>query len=87
MHDAGDWRMGVIADRIGILVSLSDQFLGARNELACDRIVGIPGVDQRGEVRRHRYRIACRDLFQIREINRRHKAASDQLGGLAQSPG
>jgi hypothetical protein len=86
MHDAGDRRMAVIADRIGILAWLGDQFRGARNELTRDRIVGIAGVDQRGHVRRHRHRIAFRDLFQIGQSNRRRKAAGEQLGGLAQSP-
>jgi hypothetical protein len=87
MHDAGDRRMVVIADRIRILAWLSDQFLGARNELTRNRIVGIPGIDQRGHVSGHRYRIAGRDLFQIGEINAGRKAAGDQLGGLAQCPG
>ena len=38
--------MRVIADRIGALVGLHDQFLGARNVLPRDRIKGIVGVDQ-----------------------------------------
>ena len=40
-----------IADRIGAFVRLYDQFLGARNELPRDRVEGIVGVDQRGNVR------------------------------------
>ena len=87
MHDAGDRRMRVIADRIGILARLRHQFLGARNELPRDRIVGIIGVDQRGDVRRHRHRIARRDLFQIGKIGRRRQAAGDQFSGLAQRRG
>ena len=77
--------MRVVADRIGILVRLRHQFLGARNILPRDRIVGIIGVDQRGDVRRHRNRIARRDFFQIGKIGDRHEAVRDQFSGLAQS--
>ena len=76
--------MRVIADRIGILARLGHQFLGARNELSRDRIVGIAGIDQGGDVRRHRHRIARRDLFKIGKISRRRQAMGDQLSGFAQ---
>ena len=79
--------MRVIADRIGALVRLHDQFLGAWNELPRDRIVGIVGVDQGGDIRRHRHRVACRDLLQIGEILDRDQALVDQFRGLAQGRG
>ena len=87
MHDAGDRRMRVIADRIGVLARLRRQFLGARNELPRDRIVGIVGVDQRGDVGRDRDRIARRDLFQIGKLRRRRQAARDQFGRAGASRG
>ena len=83
----GNRRMRIIADRIGVLAGLLDQFRGARNELPRDRIVGIVGIDQRGDVGRHRDRIARGDLFEIGERGRRRKAAFDEFGGLAQRRG
>ena len=71
MHDAVHRRMRVIADRIGALARLRGQFLGARDELPRDRIVGIVGIDQRGDVRRDRDRIARRDPLQIGQLLRR----------------
>ncbi len=45
---------------------------------------GIVGVDQGGDIRRHRHRVACRDLFQIGEILDAGEALGDQFRGLAQ---
>ncbi len=87
VHDACDRRIGVIADRIGIFAWPRQQFLGAWNELPRDRIVGIVGVNQCGDIGRHRDRIARRDLFQIGKGRRRRQAVGDQLSGLAQSCG
>ena len=84
MHDARDRRMRVITDRIGAFVRLRHQFLGAWNKLPRDRIVGIVGVDQRGHIRRHRYRVARRDLFQIGKILNGNKALGDQFRRLPQ---
>ena len=50
-----------------------------------DRIIGIIGVDQCGDVRRHRHRITRRDFFQTGKIGDRYEAVRDQFGGLAQS--
>ena len=47
MHDAIDRRMRVIADRIGALLRLRDELIGARDILPRDRIVRIVAVDQR----------------------------------------
>ena len=82
VHDAGNRRMRVIADRIGALARLAHQFLRARNELPRDRIVGIIGIDQRGDIGRHRDGVARGDLFQIGERGRGRKAAGDQFGRL-----
>ena len=84
MHDAGDRRMRVIADRIGVFAWRVHQFLRARDELPRDRIVGIVRVDQGGDIRRHRDRIARGDPFEIGKIGCRRKPALDQLGGLPQ---
>ena len=46
MHDAGDRRMRVVADRIGVFAWRAHQFQRARNELPRDRIVGVFAVDQ-----------------------------------------
>ena len=84
MDDAGDRRMGVVTDRIGALAGLFDQFPDVRDELACDRVVGIFAVDQISDIGRHRDRIARGDAFEIGNIRRRRKATGDQLGGLPQ---
>ncbi len=65
MHDAGDRRMRVVADRIGILAALHHQLAGARDELPRDWIGGIAGVDQAGDIGRHRNGITRRDLLQL----------------------
>ncbi|MGY4313135.1 hypothetical protein ACVWW1_002438 [Bradyrhizobium sp. JR3.5] len=41
MHDAGDRRMRIVADRIGVLARLLDELVGARDELPRDRVGGI----------------------------------------------
>ena len=84
MHDAGDRRMGVVADRIGVFAGLLHQFQRIRNELPRDRIVGILGIDQGGDVRRHRDRVARGDPFEIGQIGRRRQPAIDQFGRLPQ---
>src|SRR5260370_703907 len=81
---AGSRRMSIVADRIGALAGLLDQFPGVRDELARDRIVGIFAVDQISDVRRYRDRVARGDPFEIGQISRRRKAVGDQLGGLPQ---
>ena len=74
---------------IGSALSLcaGHQFLGARNELPRDRIVGIVGVDQGGDVRRHGNGIARRDLFQVGKICDGGQAVGNQLDGIAQRRG
>ena len=87
MHDAGDRRMCVVADWIGALAWCSHQLLRARNELPRDGIGGIIGIDQRGNVGRHRNRIARGDLLQHGKIVRTRKSARHQLIGPAQGRG
>ena len=84
MHDAGDRRMRVVADRIGVFAGRVHQFQRARNELPRDRIVGIFAIDQAGDLGRHGDRIARGDPFEIGEIGRRRKPALDQFGRLPQ---
>ncbi len=84
VHNTGNRRMAVIADRIGVLAGPRQQFLGARNELARDGIVGITRVDQRGDVGRYRHRIARRDLFHIRKPPRGRQTVGDEFGWFAQ---
>jgi hypothetical protein len=76
--------MRVIADRIGVLAGLLDQFGGIRDELPRDRIVGIVRIDQRGDIGCHRNRVARGDFLEIGERRCRRKASFDELGGLAQ---
>ena len=63
---------------------LDRKFVGRRNELPRDRIVGIVGIDQGRDIRRHRDRIARRDLFEIGKIGRPAQAHGHQFGGLPQ---
>ena len=84
MHDAGDRRMGVVADRIGTFASAGHQLTGCRDELPRDRVVGIVGVDQTGNIGRHSYRVAACDLLQIAKGCGRRQPVGDQLGRLAQ---
>ncbi len=84
MPATGEWAS--IADRIGALARLRRQFVRARNELPRDGIVGIAGVDQCGDVGRHRDRIARRDLFKRGEIGSACKAVGNELVRLAQRP-
>ena len=76
--------MGAIADRIGVLARLAGQLLGRGNELPRDRIGGIAGVDQRGDLRRHRDRIAGGDLLQQGEFGGPRQPAGDELVRIAQ---
>jgi len=71
VHDAGDRRMRMVADGIRIFVFSDRQFRRRRNELPRDRIVGVIGVDQCGDIRRYRDRIARANLLQIGKISRR----------------
>ena len=84
MDDAGHRRMRVVADRIGVLARCAHQFERARNELPRDRVVGVFGVDQLGDVRRHRDGVARGDPFEIGKIGRLRQPALDQFGGLPQ---
>ena len=76
--------MCVVADRIGALAWFTHQFQCAWNELPRDRVLGIVGVDQRGDVRRYRNRVARSDPFEIGERLGRRQAAGDQFGRLPQ---
>ena len=87
MHDAGDRRMRVIADRIGVLARRATNSSALGMNCRAIGSSGSSGVDQRGDVRRHRDRIARGDLFQIGKSRRGRKAVGDQLGGLAQRRG
>ena len=87
MHDAGHRRMRIIADRIGVLPGLLDQFGSIRDELPRDRIIGIIRIDQRGDIGRHRDGVAGGDFLEIGERGRRRKAPLDELGRLAQRRG
>ena len=86
VDDAGHGRMDVIADRIGALGGLRHQFVRAWHELPRDGIVGIAGVDERCDVRRHCDRIARGDLLERGEIGSARKAVGDKLFRLAQRP-
>ena len=77
-------RMRVVADRIGVFAGRAHQFQRARNELPRDRIVGVFGVDQAGDIRRHGDRIARGDPFEVGEIGRLRQPALDEIGGLPQ---
>jgi hypothetical protein len=46
----------------------------------------IGGINQRGEFRRHRDRIACGDLLKLRKIGLARQTMGDQRFGLAQRP-
>ena len=84
MDDAGNRRMGVIADRIGVFAGLCTSSSTFRNELPRDRVVGILGIDQRGDVGRHRDRVARGDALEIGQIGARREPAIDQFGRLPQ---
>ena len=87
MHDAGDRRMHVIADRIGALAFAAHQLQGVRNELPRDRVVGIVGVDQRRDVRRDGHRITRGNFFQIGQISGGRQAVGDEISRCAQCRG
>jgi hypothetical protein len=74
----------MIADRIGVLAGLARELRRCRNELSRDRIVRVVDIDQGGDVRRDRNRVACRDLLQVGEIGGAREAVSDQLRRFAQ---
>ena len=84
VHDAGHGRMRVVADRVGVLARRAHQFLNARNELTRDRIIRVFGIDQAGDGRRYRNRVARSDPFEVGKISHRREPAFDQLGGLPQ---
>ncbi|MGY3649250.1 hypothetical protein ACVWWR_007022 [Bradyrhizobium sp. LM3.2] len=65
MHDPGDRRVRMIADRIGVLARLHLQLRGSRNELPRDRIVGTGFVDQFDQRRRNRNCVARGDTFEL----------------------
>ena len=46
VHEAGYRALGVIADRVGVFSSVGDEFGGAGNELAGDRVGRIIRLDQ-----------------------------------------
>jgi hypothetical protein len=82
VNDTGNRRMCIIADRIGALTGFTHQFQRARNELARNWVVGIFGVDQRGDVGRHRDGVARGNPFEIGECVRGRKAAGDEFRRL-----
>ena len=84
MHDAGDRRMRVIADRIGVLARLQLQLCGGRNELPRNGIIGIGIVDQLDQRRRDRDRIARGDALERRQRFGGRKMLGHELGRLAQ---
>ena len=57
----GTGAMGRVADRVGALLRADVEFGRAGHELAGDGIVGIVRIDERGNSRRDRDRIAGRD--------------------------
>ena len=59
----------------GVVVELGD----VGHELARDRIVRIGAVDQRGNLRRDRDRIARGDAREVGELLRRREAGRDQF--------
>ena len=76
--------MRIVADRIGAFAWLCDQLGGRRNELPRDGVVRIIGIDQPGNVWRHRDRIARSDPLEIGEIDRAREPAGDEFARLAQ---
>ena len=92
MDNAGDGRMGGIANGIGELFRQGIQFLQRRQELTRNGIVGIERIQQRQQMRRHRHRIFAlnlckigwRDLFQI-AWRQRHRFCALKLGRKAAS--
>lgn len=84
MHDAGDRRMRVIADRIGVLARLQLQLCGRGNELPGNRIIGIGTVNQLDQRGRDRDRIARGDALERRQRFGGCKMLGHELGRLAQ---
>ncbi len=84
MHDPGDWRMRIVADRVGVLTGLLHQLVSAWDELARNRIVGVGRIDQRDEFRCHCDRVARSDLFEFGQGCDRRETGIDQLVRLAQ---
>jgi hypothetical protein len=52
--------------------------------LPCDRIVGVFGVDQIGDIRRHGDGVARSDPFEAGEVGSLCQPALDELGELPQ---
>ena len=86
MDETRHRALQIVADRIGALGGIDDQFAAVGDELARDRVGGIGGVDQRGERRRHRDRVARADRGELGRAARVDEARRDQRGGGGEGP-
>ena len=86
MHDALDRAVGVVADRVGHLLGPAVELGPIGNELACDRVARIGGIDQLGDVGGQRQRIARGDRFDLgAALARMSPAAIRSCGACAAS--
>ena len=69
-----------VADRVVALLRRPRQLRRVGHELPRDRVVAIVGVDQLRHRRRHRHRVARRDLFQGRTLLRSDQPGVDEVG-------
>ena len=85
MHQATNWAHRVVANRVVALGRIADQLSSVRHELACDRVGGIAGPDERGKRRRDGDRVARGDRLELREPFRRGEPRFDERSGGGQT--
>ena len=71
MNDALDRTMRGVADRIAVFHLAHIELARVGNKLPRDRVARIGAIDQIGERRRDRHRVARGDLFQCRKPSAR----------------
>ena len=81
VDDAGDGRVGLVADRVGPLLGRGDEFLGPGDELAADPVLG--AGDQLGHRRGDRHGVARRHPLQRRQSLHGDEAGRGEVAGAA----
>ncbi len=85
MHQSVDRAHCIVADWIVALGGMALKLPPVGNELARDRVVGVAGLNERGERRAEADRIALRDRLELREPLRRSEPRFDEGLGSDQA--
>ncbi len=84
MDEPFDRAFQIVADRVGDLGGMTFKLADVGDELPCDRVLGIAAVDQIGERRGQRHRIARADRGKLGPALGRGEPGGDEIGGRFQ---